>query len=165
MFVVLALPWPILAYLNWTDKMSLSAIAGFLGPLIVCATWYFTLRDEERFESQPQYQEHRTQILSMLRIDGVPELSSAELPTRLSWSDAREHFGVTKHGPGKFLRTTFWSQLAFGHFDQVGGRITAVSISPNFGRWRRCAEVARQRVLESQKPNQPPQTMPLTRHV
>lgn len=151
MFIVLSIPWPVLACLAWADGRSLSVTIGFLGPLVICVPWYLTLRGEERFEAQPQYQEYRAKILSALRVGDTPELSASGLSPQLGWSEAHEHFGVTKHGAGKFLRTTFWSDLAFGHFDQVSGKITAVSLSPNFGRWRRAADAALHRVQEDKK--------------
>ena len=150
LFALLAIPWPVLACLAWIDGRSLTQIVGSLAPLAVCVPWYLTLRSEERFEAQPHYQERRATILRALPVGSAPQLSFPEL----LWSEAREHFGVTKLGAGKFLRTTFWSDLAFGHFDHVDGKITAVSLSPNFGRWRRHAEIARRQVRENQKPKQ-----------
>lgn len=162
-FVVLAIPWPVFAYMAWASGRPLSGIIGFLVPLFTCVSLYFSLRNVERFESKPEFQEYRSKILSGLRVGYVPEISASTSPEGLYWSRAREHFGITKHGPGRFLRTTFWSNLAFGHFDQVEGRITAISLSPNFGWWRRYAEAARIRVEENQDLNQPSQPTPLKR--
>ena len=116
LFLAVAIPCLVLTCLALAYESSLKTTVGAFALLGPCAGWYFTLRGEERFESQPHYRDLRNNLLSSLPVGSDPQLSRPELPPDLCWSAPREHFGLTKYGFGKFRRTTFWCTAASGHF-------------------------------------------------